>query len=523
MEGNISINQISTFFSNFRLERKFLIPIMTVMIFGVSAAMMQDAEASHFRFGHLNWVATGTGFEVVFDGDMAWRTSSGWSCKAVGDVTVPCSDGSGNPGIGDSFSTTDVEFGDGSDDVDTCITVEAKDIPNDWIFGAIVSCDTLQSIKHTYPGPGPFTAFFESCCRINSLVNDPDSFRVESIVNFVGGNTQSPVSVIVPIVGCPVNALCQFIIPAADGDGDSLSYRQSTSAESTEMGEFDVFDQSHYTINSGSGLFSFDTAGTTSGDLYAQQVTIEETQNPLIGKVVVDFIIEIGVAGNPPPAFIPPTPASGTNFEVIVNNEITFDVKCEDPDSETVTIMGLSLPPGSSFTPSAPSGDPAMGTFSWTPTQAGDAAMIYTCRDSGLASAPPLAISITVTEKPVTKFRLLGHDNQNHEILTINTVTGQASLLGATGFDSGASGMASVTADVDTALGVQEEGTNFGIFQDDTDVNAGSVGTASSIPYDGPDDGLVEPASGGVSSQDTAIATDGTWYEFRTSGAITAG
>ena len=54
MEGNISIKQISTFCSNFRLERKFVIPIVAVLFLGISAAAIEDAEASHFRLGHLN-------------------------------------------------------------------------------------------------------------------------------------------------------------------------------------------------------------------------------------------------------------------------------------------------------------------------------------------------------------------------------------------------------------------------------------------------------------------------------------
>jgi len=120
-----------------------------------------------------------------------------------------------------------------------------------------------------------------------------------------------------------------------------------------------------------------------------------------------------------------------------------------------------------------------------------------------------------------TKFRLLGHDNVKHEILTINTLTGLASVLGATGFDSGASGLATSRVSLDTAIGTFPKDTHFGVFMDDTPPPVVIVG--SSIPYTGPVDGIIGPGSGGVSVQDTGITTDGTWFEFSTDGFITRG
>ena len=77
-------------------------------------------------------------------------------------------------------------------------------------------------------------------------------------------------------------------------------------------------------------------------------------------------------------------------------------------------------------------------------------------------------IPVEVSTPPETKFRLLGHDNVNHEILTIDTITGVATLLGPTGFDSGSSGLATTRADGKvTAIGTFPKGTHFGVLMDD--------------------------------------------------------
>jgi len=380
----------STFCTNFRLERKFLIPIMAVFIFGVSAAAMQDAEASHFRFGHLNWESTGNGNEVELSGEQAWRRTF-----------------FGSPGVGDVVGgTTTLNFGDGGFQT-ICILVTAIDTVDDWFFGMIVDCSTppnshlnpnqIVKITHTYATPNdggvPWEAFWDSGNRIGfPLINSPNSgFRVEAEVNLVNSNTQSPKSVIPPIVDCPAGTLCQFVIPAVDVDGDDLEFSLSPLADSRINSQ-----PAGVSIDPNSGVVSWNTPAATIGDLYAVQFAINEIQNPKIGRVVVDFFMRVASTANTPPAFVDPTPATGTTFKIPANEPFSFDLKCTDPEATTTTIMGLSLPVGSTLTPAIPSGIPATGTFSWTPTQLGVTAMVFTCRDAGLASAPPVSITIEV-------------------------------------------------------------------------------------------------------------------------------
>ena len=185
---------------------------------------------------------------------------------------------------------------------------------------------------------------------------------------------------------------------------------------------------------------------------------------------MVDFLIEVGpVVGSPPEFDVGPTPPNGNEFTVTTGDTLEFKVQCSDKDEEGVTIGHLGLPSGATLTPASPTGNPAMGTFSWTPTEAQVAVLAFTCFDDSANSAIPQSYTIKVTDKPVTKFRLLGHDNTNSEILTIDTVTGTATVLGATGFNSGASGLATSRVSVETAIGTFPKDTHFGVFMDDDD------------------------------------------------------
>ncbi len=61
---------------------------------------------------------------------------------------------------------------------------------------------------------------------------------------------------------------------------------------------------------------------------------------------------------------------------------------------------------------------------------------------------------------------LYGHDNVNHNIIQIDRTTGQATVVGPTGFNSGASGMATARGVVPGPVGSYPAGTHFGLFWD---------------------------------------------------------
>ena len=357
-------------------KNQLVFSLIAVSILSISILGSQEAEASHFRFGHLNWEEDpNSPLTVTFGGNQAWREGS-----------------LGSDDVGEIVQSGQLNFGDGSTPI--FVKVEAVNLADDWMFGKIVD-SSGNPIKHTYPNEGPFTAGFSSCCRISGLQNTGDtSFTVETIVDLRNNNSQSPKSAIPPIVFVPANeSAATFLVPAIDADGDSLSFRKSTSSESG------ISSQTFYSLDESTGIGTLSTIGKSIGTMWAASVTIEEDLNPNMGKVMVDFIIQVGSA-TIPPEFVDPTPSAGTEFEIPVGKPFSFNLKCQDlADNDTVTIDGLSLPQGSTLTPSSPTGTPyATGTFNWTPESIQVAAMTFTCRDQNLGSASPVPITIRVVE-----------------------------------------------------------------------------------------------------------------------------
>jgi len=199
MEGNISINQISTFSANFRLERKFLIPIVAVLFLGFSAAAMEDAEASHWRFGHVSWKVidnpAGPGATVEFNGFQAWRLAR-------------C--GGADPPIGNTFSQSTFRFGDtGPDSTQNgFVEIVAKNnmdpvVDERWCFAKMVGNLAGDPLVHTYTTDGPFTFEMDGCCRTGFEKNNPDrAFSVTTLIDLRSPPqpNDSPISTTSPIV-----------------------------------------------------------------------------------------------------------------------------------------------------------------------------------------------------------------------------------------------------------------------------------------------------------------------------------
>jgi len=283
--------------------------------------------------------------------------------------------------------------------------VDSIDADDDWLFAhAIDPLHPTEDIVHTYSSTGPFTAEINSCCRTSDEINNPDGgYRVSTEVDLSITNS-SPVSTLEPIVNCAAGGLCTFVVPAVDAQADSIDFRLSTSSEADGFGSF--AQPGEGTSNplgiSPEGLVSWDTTGFTLG-LYSTSVRIEESRfGNIIGFGMVDFLIDlIQIVGDPPVFDVPPSPESGTVFNINPGDTVTFTIQCSDPNKEdTVTISHLGLPNGATLTPAVPSGNPAIGTFSWTPTTAEDEAVTFTCEDNNGNSAAPHSVLISVIPLP---------------------------------------------------------------------------------------------------------------------------
>jgi hypothetical protein len=377
-----------------------------IALLAIQIATVAPARATHFRSGHANWSAL-AGTTVQFTIQASWRrnnTPSFNPCIDVATNTIkPCSPGADTfPKVGDvmreDIGNTQFFAGDSSPGIGSpagnhglYFLVTSIDPVNNWLFGLALDPNSLPAIdttiEHTYPGAGPYTAYFDSCCRIsdsaaaapNKHINNPDlDYRVEMLVK-PGTPNDSPVTSMPPIVTCPKNAPCFFTVPASDADNDPLTFRLSSAAEAgggfVQPGPTDAPNAA--SINATSGLYSWNTTGATLAagalnTLYSTQVTIEERNlaNAVKGKVAVDFLIQLVDNFGVPPVFSSPT--CGSTVNVTSGQSVTFNVQASDADiGQTVSLNVAGLPPGATMSPGLPtSGNPVSSLFSWVPNVA---------------------------------------------------------------------------------------------------------------------------------------------------------
>ena len=346
------------------------------------------AGASHFRANQVNWHTTATPNEVEFHLSGSWRLSyySYESAPFAGDWHDA-------PAVGDVFEPTYFEFGDG-DYFDGYWTVTSVDEAND-----VVTAEAHAD--HLYSGSGPWTASLDDCCRLSSPLhrNNPDGgVRVESLVN-PAGTTASPVSLISPIVDCGLESVCSFSIPATDGDGQARRFRFATSSEA---GGFQQPDGATITP---AGLYSWDTTGAdlnTAGEsFFSTQVIIEnlDSAGAIVATTPVDFFIRVTDSPNHAPAFDGATPVDGTVVDIEGGQDVTFEVSASDPDTaDTVSLAILGLPEDATFTPTP--GNPATGTFSWSPMVSGSTILVLQAQDQNGLQALQRSVTVQVSGGP---------------------------------------------------------------------------------------------------------------------------
>jgi hypothetical protein len=407
--------------------------LLVVLLFSSPAA------ASHFRYGRITWTTAGAN-TIEFTIESSWRRSaystSNNRCRDITTAGIPataCTGAGGFAGVGDVIAEsqatpapgTRFNFGDGSPLLGSPVgpllyRVTAIDAASDWLIGIALDPASLPTatpntpdtnITHTYATTGNFTAFISTCCRVeasNGHVNNAGTdYGLRTTVN-VGTGNRSPVSSMVPIVQCPINGICAFVVPGSDPDGDPISFRLATAAEAgagfTQPGPPDATNAA--SINSTTGLYTWNTAGASLGSpttLYSTQVMVEDRTAPSPGgtvksKVPVDFFIQlVAQAGTAPVFNHPPTPACGSTLFVDPFDLLTFTVQASDADAlQSVALNASGLPAGATMTPGLPvSGNPVSSVFSWTPStaDAGQYVVTFSATDDALLQA---LCSITV-------------------------------------------------------------------------------------------------------------------------------
>jgi hypothetical protein len=267
----------------------------------VAAAMVamtaSVASATHFRFGHITWTPTGP-LTVEFTVQQGWRRTSCGGSAGDGFVQV------GDFGCPETLFTGDGGFAVQSG------SVVSIDVANDWYLARYTATYTYPAANN---GGAPWIANLNSCCRISTLQNAHDEpFFVQTSVNLALADS-SPASTLVPIIPMAVNTLNSIALPIGDVDNDTITCRLATAGESLipiQPGPPNGGSTSPISVSSNCVL-SWDTAGTSIGQLWATQVIIEESRggNPPHGIAALDFLIEIvGSTGSAPVCDNPPTP-----------------------------------------------------------------------------------------------------------------------------------------------------------------------------------------------------------------------
>ena len=99
---------------------------------------------------------------------------------------------------------------------------------------------------------------------------------------------------------------------------------------------------------------------------YINYTATDSSGNQTVCNVFIDFAL-IHCQSVPDPFFISPTPACGSVFSQVINENISFTVKTTI-DSGGVYLDALGLPAGATMTPILPAfGSTVTSVFSWTP------------------------------------------------------------------------------------------------------------------------------------------------------------
>jgi PKD repeat protein len=254
-------------------------------------------------------------------------------------------------------------------------------------------------ITRTYTSDGPFTAYLSGCCRI-SLANPNTNYLVRSVVRFSPANS-SPVSTLPPVIDAPVNnASFSFQVPATDAEGDQLTFRIATPTESN------LYTAPPGLTVSSTGLVTWNTVGTTVGQLWGVQVVIEERRSGvLIGSSAVDFLLRVTGASGTAPSCLPP---SQTSYTVNVGQPVQFTVGTRDTDiNDSLRLSASGVPTGALMQPALPLQGPSgiSSTFSWTPPSTAGGftyQMIFTVTDTSGQSGQ-CTVRVTVQTPPANR------------------------------------------------------------------------------------------------------------------------
>ena len=264
---------------------------------------------------------------------------------------------------------------------------------------------------HTYTGCGPYNVSWSSCCKINGMQNNSsDSWNLTVDVHPCKDNS-SPITGLTPIVDLELADVtsaggAQFTIPWIDPDCDNVgNCRLAANNSAADWGDSGSTNPPGLSVSSDC-VVTFENAGAFNNALYNARICNSDG----CSESCVDFIIRISnacPATNNDPILTMPVgairndpcvdPDGGLFFcTATTAPNISFNIEATDTDAaDNIHLSAAGVPTGAvlAFT----DGNPASGTFSWTPTipaQEGTYLMNILASDGCTTTIEPLTIIV---------------------------------------------------------------------------------------------------------------------------------
>ena len=354
-----------------------LVALATIFLFSFAT---HDAEASHFRGGHLTWSKVpGTDSDVNIKFRHFWRCcpSSGQIIDSRGVRTHTISRGS--------------MIASGTDLAGSAWQIWENNL-------------TVTLNEH-----GPHTLEMRpSCCRIGDLVNAPDDYwRIQTIIDLPGGQTGSTVSSLPPILQV-AKGPNNITIPVSDADGANITCRMSTPQESSLLCDPGLTQNRWNNTCSGGPAavvtqdcrIVWDATNQADKAKHGIQIALEQGGS----RTSLDIIMEVngGLINNDPPTC---TLDGQVNNTGAVGQLFSISATGTDPEGKDLRINHLGIPSGSTLSPvdGTTTSSPATATWSYTPSAPGEAhAVTLTFTDDGNQTCQT-SFTLTVPSAPVNQ------------------------------------------------------------------------------------------------------------------------
>jgi len=300
-------------------------------------------EGSHFRFGHLSWQRAGgdaNSLTVEITAVEAWRKETSGPESLTYTIDHD----------GTTFSSQ------GATLIGTLTDLAGDEYE---VYS--------RTFTHTFPSNGIYTVTSSQTFRLVDLVNAPATpVTLKLTLDLRDTNRGMPLTTSPIILQLPVDTTNSVAIPLQDPDGDPITVRFATAAESG-IATLPSVGGNQMTVTP-AGVIEWNTTGGAVGQRFAVQLAVEENHPGFTttGVAPLEFMVElVEVATNQPPICSGPSGALnaqvGTPFGVAVSGS--------DPEGRPLRVAAQQLPPGAVLTPAngSTNSSPASVQLQWVP------------------------------------------------------------------------------------------------------------------------------------------------------------